>query len=678
MEKQLFHRFVRSPVHAIQLGIKHIYDSAKLLLNYFRNIAVVMELGHLVKANHCFSQAKGVQSMCFHERQKAMQGMSSIVALITTALSILLFLPVAEGSVPVNVEIPMGYKQFHVQYDVKADGTYNETYQLALTVLTEQGVLQSQQKPVGMPHSFIQAIQTSQKRDVEVLSAYTLKKNGNHIEAIPSNPRNGNGSPASGVMPIPPNLRAQIKFIAFQKVEIGDTLVFSYKVIRNKPDFPNNIVIEQSFPKFMEYDDVTIRLNAPASLHLRIDSVGIENGKNAGDDQTQKWVWTYQNPKPEVFQPNQPPSINFKRMPRIHISSFKDQASEAEAISKLSSTFPHPLNNSAEPFSPPFPKDKGCMALGDLPNDGPAAMDAFEDRVSLYFWHNGTWLEGVTNAWSDPKCVFDDGRPMLTALDAGYSSNFQQFKGTQKWDLILNRLKHLKAKFPNQAFVAIAEATYWTEYAWDARGDGLASSVTPDGWKLFHERLENAEKVLNDTKYYSSQLPAWYDEMILVQSALDRPAKDRDKTFLEGTKRFKTYYQTYFTMLNFLSPKWGGSWDTVDNLVQWSVANTKEIDGSSMYARLYWSASGGLLPGTSLFKDTRATWPKMKQGFEDLMARHPKSKWNLNNFAKFACMANDKVTFLKLRDQIGRDVVDAAWPPNTSLDLCETKFGYSQ
>jgi hypothetical protein len=147
--------------------------------------------------------------------------------------------------------------------------------------------------------------------------------------------------------------------------------------------------------------------------------------------------------------------------------------------------------------------------------------------------------------------------------------------------------------------------------------------------------------------------------------------------FLEGTQKFKTYYPTYFTMLNFLLPKWSGSWKTVDNLVQWSVENTKEIDGNSMYARLYWSAAESLSEKEKLFKDTRASWSKMKRGFDDLMERNPKSKWNLNNFARFACMAGDKKTYVALRRKIGKDVIDEAWKGNTSLDLCETKFGRS-
>ena len=68
----------------------------------------------------------------------------------------------------------------------------------------------------------------------------------------------------------------------------------------------------------------------------------------------------------------------------------------------------------------------------------------------------------------------------------------------------------------------------------------------------------------------------------------------------------------------------------------------------------------------------------MKVGFEDLMARHPKSNWNLNNFAKFACEAGDKKTFLALRRQIGKNVMGAAWQGSPNLDLCNEKFGYAE
>ena len=264
--------------------------------------------------------------MQFREQRTASRGLPHISALITTALLIFFLQPTAEGSASIPAAMQASFKQYHVQYDVNADGTYTETYQIAKPVRTEQEVMQFRQMPVGTPHSFLGI---GKERKVEVLTAYTLKKNGDHIPAIWRDRKSDSSGPVNADLTKPAPRQLQLKSIAFQKVEVGDTLVFSYKVIKNEPDFPNNIAITQAFPQFIEYDDAVITVNAPASLHLRIKSVGIEKGESTSDGRTQHWVWKYQNLKPELFQPNQPP--DFKTMPLVHISSFKDKATEMEA-----------------------------------------------------------------------------------------------------------------------------------------------------------------------------------------------------------------------------------------------------------------------------------------------------------------------------------------------------------
>jgi hypothetical protein len=245
------------------------------------------------------------------------------------------------------------------------------------------------------------------------------------------------------------------------------------------------------------------------------------------------------------------------------------------------------------------------------------------------------------------------------------------------WEIIRSSyLAPIKKKYPKSPIAAAAEAQYWIDYAWDARGTGYSGSVTVDGRKLYNERLAKAEQILIESRPYASSMPFWYEQMVAVQSALGRPSAERDKIFVEGISKFNDYYPTYFVMLNFLLPRWGGSWEAVDDLVSQSVKQTEASQGTAMYARLYWKAAENLTEGTKLFGGTRASWPKMKKGLEDLMQRHPASKWNLNNFAKFSCMAGDKKTFLALRKRIARDIVHSAWPQNLSLDLCERKFGY--
>jgi hypothetical protein len=601
--------------------------------------------------------------MCMQQRRENHRGIPGLLALVAGILLMSIFQAGAEEIPAPKTGMPKAFKEYHVHYDVNADGTYTETGEVAMTVLNQQGVVRSKNIPVGMRNSGL-----GKKREVGILSAYTLKRNGEHVQAMQSSPADAAGSGASNPAQMPDYIGTQLKFITFQQVEVGDTLVYSYKVIQQEPMFPpHNVVLNELFPKYMAYDDAVISLTAPAFLHLRIKTVGVDKAEDSSTSDTQKLVWKYQNRQPELIAAgadprSQPPSSS---TPRIHISSFGDDDAEMDAIHE---------HAPAMAFFPVSQKNKGCNVPDRLPSDGPDAMGAYSEVVKDYFWHDETSLDGIASAWMNPECILDDGRPMMTALDAGYEAAYD---GQPDWSASLSRVNDLKKRFPGKAFVALAEADYWEAYAWNVRGGGMASSVTPDGWRLFKERLENAEKVLNDSRTYASQMPGWYNQMITVQSALDRPAEQRDRTFLEGARKFKIYYPTYFTMLNFLTPKWGGSWEAVDTLVQWSVDNTKETEGNSMYARLYWYASRDF-PTDGLFKETHATWPKMKQGFEDLMKRHPKSKWNLNNYAKFACIANDRNSFLKLRNRMGKDVLAVAWPSNYSLDLCEAKFGYAQ
>ena len=94
-------------------------------------------------------------------------------------------------------------------------------------------------------------------------------------------------------------------------------------------------------------------------------------------------------------------------------------------------------------------------------------------------------------------------------------------------------------------------------------------------------------------------------------------------------------------------------------------------------ARIFQTLSSRLIQENeefNLFRDSLATWPEMKRGFEDIIRRSPHSAWNINNFAAFACMAGDKQTFQSLRFRIGKTIMPDAWPSNYSLDLCEHKF----
>jgi hypothetical protein len=322
-----------------------------------------------------------------------------------------------------------------------------------------------------------------------------------------------------------------------------------------------------------------------------------------------------------------------------------------------------PCYASATAFEP-VPDFMRCKYWGDAPIDGAKAIEYLSMKVSRNFRMNDNILERDVNEWNSPSCVFEDGTPVIAALNGGFQRLF-----TTGWDWTesLTQVEFVKTNFPDTGFAALAEAAYWKHYAWYERGNGFASSVKPESLKIFNERLEKAEKVLTDSKPYAAELPNWYAEMITVQSQLNRSEAEREQTFLEGTNKFKTYYPIYYAMLNSQLPKWGGSWLSVDNTINLSVENTKISDRNAMYARLYSSVYVNLLPDESFFKVTLVSWPKLKQGYEDMIIQYPKSNYNLNRFAMFACKAEDKDTFLSLRNKIGKNIMFEAWVQNPNL-----------
>lgn len=319
-------------------------------------------------------------------------------------------------------------------------------------------------------------------------------------------------------------------------------------------------------------------------------------------------------------------------------------------------------------FSNHTPDVVRCKVKPGTPNDGPPAIRALIIYVESTFYSAPAKLQQAVRQWKKPGCLLDDGRPKMSVLLPGIKDSVNG-----NWDYTLGQVQQLEKRYPKSDILALAEAEYWRKYAWHARGAGVASTVTPEGLKLFKQRLQRAEQVLNDTKAYASDLPGWYELMIEIEFELDRPQKTILNTFREAVQRYKYYYPDYFTMLFYLLPKWYGSWQAVDNFANWSVKYTKPQLGDTMYVRTYWYVYEKMWKSRSFFSKTKVSWKKMKASFQTVVKRYPKSYWDLNNYAKFACLAGDGETFLSLRKKMGGHVMKLAWD-RLPIELCEERF----
>jgi hypothetical protein len=218
--------------------------------------------------------------------------------------------------------------------------------------------------------------------------------------------------------------------------------------------------------------------------------------------------------------------------------------------------------------------------------------------------------------------------------------------------------------FPNSPTPRILYAKMLSTHAWAIRGGGWAREVHEEDWEPFHKLIAQARAYLLAHKAIGSADPQWYESMIALARVDGSTADDVDALVYEATWKYPDYYPNYFATIMYLQPRWHGDLAAIDEFANRAVGKTREIEGESMYARIYWYASQ-LEFGERLFKDTSVTWPKMKRGIVDVLKRYP-DQWNINNFAHFACLAGDREVTARLTARVSEPIREA-WAKDATL-----------
>lgn len=318
-----------------------------------------------------------------------------------------------------------------------------------------------------------------------------------------------------------------------------------------------------------------------------------------------------------------------------------------------------------------LPESRQVRILADMV-DGEDARRSLAIKLSVLL-DTGDYdtLDALFSEWNDPKQQFRDGGnrsyTFISIFDIAYpdSPRDEQFEAIQKW-------RRHNPKLPG---AAIAEAKYWMQSAWDARGPGTSDTVTVEGWRLFQERNSRAEQILAESKGYAASSPLWYVLSLEVARDLGWEPKKTLALFNEAVSVHKDNYSIYHAMANMMAPMWGGDHEKVDEVIQLAARNTRAQYGEAMYTRLYMFV-GGLGNGDfNLFQDAHASWKRMKQGFADLQKLYPDSVTIRNLYAAYACYAEDRVAYKAIRPRIGKDLMtDLWWLPDINPEVCDRKY----
>jgi hypothetical protein len=278
-------------------------------------------------------------------------------------------------------------------------------------------------------------------------------------------------------------------------------------------------------------------------------------------------------------------------------------------------------------------------------------------------------LDSLADGYRSTKARTSSGLWKLAYFYGAFTEIFpRQYQSTGIWARLAEPVEHWIKHSPNSPAARLAYATMLINQAWGIRGMGYADTVEPQQWTPFFAKAEQARQYLEMVKPIASGDPNWYRAMIEVATMQGWDEAHYYALLHEALNREPLYYDTYFTAANRDLPKWYGDADKVEALAQEAVRRTRTSDGAGLYARIYWSASAGGFKD-ELFETSHVDWLEMKRGIDDVLSQYP-DDWNLNHFAKFACLAGDYAKAAELIDRIKDKPLPSVWGPFFYMERC--------
>jgi hypothetical protein len=263
---------------------------------------------------------------------------------------------------------------------------------------------------------------------------------------------------------------------------------------------------------------------------------------------------------------------------------------------------------------------------------------------------------------------------------ANYYDRFAEPAFTSSRDIPEHSTKLAKwrKELPESPTPLIALGRAHLEYAWQARGGGFANTVTEEGWELFHGRLTEARRLLEQAVEMGVKDAEAHRQLIQVAKGQDLD-KEQARAWLDaGRKIDPTYSFLYTAMAEYLLPRWHGEPGDVEKLANEIPTLVPGDDGLEAMAMVAFTVSryDGPIDSTLLYGEYDHRL--LVKGAEVLARRFPNSRRHVHFAALCTLVAQDHAAARRVRPAVGElGEKDGVWPWRNSyagyLAWCDAK-----
>jgi transglutaminase-like putative cysteine protease len=212
------------------------------------------------------------------------------------------------------------FAHYHVSYVINEDGSFVESQDWGKTILKERALEYSKRASVTYSTSIDKA---------EIVEAYTRKADGRRIDVPKSNYQLEVNSGKDAGSPVYSDQTTLS--VVFPDVAVGDTVVFSYKVMHKEPIFPQHFSVIGVYSRQTAFDDVRISIDWPSSLWTQYEARELTETKKAEKDGRKSVEWTFQNKRPMRSKRRDYSVYDVEKEPGFSFSTFKTHAESTEA-----------------------------------------------------------------------------------------------------------------------------------------------------------------------------------------------------------------------------------------------------------------------------------------------------------------------------------------------------------
>jgi len=212
--------------------------------------------------------------------------------------------------------------------------------------------------------------------------------------------------------------------------------------------------------------------------------------------------------------------------------------------------------------------------------------------------------------------------------------------------------------YPDSITQRIAVADFMTSYAWHARGDGYADTVTKEGWELFGTRLMEANRILQSTLELPEKDPYLWIVAMRTALGLGSEKAEFDAIVARAIEQEPTFWHIDTFRSYSLLPRWYGEEGDWEAYASETLKRENGL-GAEGYVRIVMDRSQHY---GNVFRDARnPSWKTAKEGLETLRKKYPDSVSIENWCAKMGTLGNDREFAKAAFERLGDSYIEAVW-----------------